>query len=1132
MKKYIFTEGKGTYGSNAKSTTSDSFVMIEDTTFLEGFTLPWNSITNKPTAFPPTAHEHSASEITSGVFSYARLPFSLTNVNNWNTAYSWGNHANQGYLKTLSWTELTGKPTSFPPTSHTHTWSEITGKPTLAPSDAEKNVQSDWNETNTSSDAFIQNKPNLNFLPLAGGSLNTDSQLIFPVGNTDLDFLNVRYNNGDTLGFFWRYTGTQTGNENGLELHTSTNLAYRLTQDGVFNFNKTPYVNTNQIYHEGNLTNLSQLNNDLNFISEVSWNNVLNKPSTFPPSSHTHSISQINNLQTTLDGKSNVGHSHSWSEITSKPTTFTPSSHTLDSHSNVNITSNTNGEILRWNGTQWVNNTLSEAGIKAANWVPSWSEVTGKPTSFTPSTHSHPISQITNLQTTLNNKANTSDLPTKVSQLENDENYLKKEEGVGGRNLFENSAEIVVANPTREYAKTPIMYALEKAGLGAKITISFDVEAVKGDYLNVYCSNTKGPLYFSPSKTFTNFGPEKQRLSFTTNVVEGTVNDITELEFYSTYDSGDFFEISNIKIEKGEVATDWTPAPEDKADITGTYPNLRAQSTTKEDVGLSNVPNLDFRDYGLGTITPTTSQLDNLVDNQFFSASPTNTSVPQYGSGFTASRSSTRSSQFVITNLGSVDSVRAFIRQKVDTWGVWRELWHSGNSDSFNSTGTYSGLRAQATTKADVGLGSVDNYSRAHYDGRYASISRTISAGTGLTGGGSLDANRTISIDSATISKINNGQTAYNWGNNRIIAIDDRDVKPEDVPTSSKHIRAYFTSLGGMTGTANSDYQDLLVLSTYSDSSGGKINALSFDKSEQSIKHYQASFGATTWGSYKELAYTEGTYPNLRAQATTKADVGLSNVPNWLGSTSTSLGTSNTVIPSQGAVKSYVDSGLSGKANTTGTYSIRATGTTKADVGLSNVPNWSGSTSTSLGTSDTTIPSQGAVKSYVDSGLSGKANTSGTYSGLRAQATTKADVGLSNVPNWSGSTSTSLGTSNTTIPSQGAVKAYVDNAVNATIGGVAKFALGTYSSNSNQTISQSVNYVISANTSGRRLYLPSTSGLAVGHFVYVYQTVADSDVYGSLLIAGSTASFTNIGSGRIGFFVWNGTRWYTNRMSW
>ena len=44
---------------------------------------------------------------------------------------------------------------------------------------------------------------------------------------------------------------------------------------------------------------------------------------------------------------------------------YAPISHTLDSHSNVTITSNSSGEILKWNGSAWINNTLTEAGIQA-----------------------------------------------------------------------------------------------------------------------------------------------------------------------------------------------------------------------------------------------------------------------------------------------------------------------------------------------------------------------------------------------------------------------------------------------------------------------------------------------------------------------------------------------------------------------------------------------------------------------------------------------------------------------------------------------------------------------------------------------------------------------------------------------
>jgi len=68
-------------------------------------------------------------------------------TNNWNTAYGWGNHA--GLYKAIgwvpSWTEVTGKPelfdwnydsltnkpSTFPPSAHTHPYTEITEPPWL-----------------------------------------------------------------------------------------------------------------------------------------------------------------------------------------------------------------------------------------------------------------------------------------------------------------------------------------------------------------------------------------------------------------------------------------------------------------------------------------------------------------------------------------------------------------------------------------------------------------------------------------------------------------------------------------------------------------------------------------------------------------------------------------------------------------------------------------------------------------------------------------------------------------------------------------------------------------------------------------------------------------------------------------
>jgi hypothetical protein len=61
--------------------------------------------------------------------------------------------------------------------------------------------------------------------------------------------------------------------------------------------------------------------------NSADWSAITNKPTAFPPSAHTHLISDVSNLQTTLDGKSNTGHTHDYSTLTSIPSTFTPSAH-------------------------------------------------------------------------------------------------------------------------------------------------------------------------------------------------------------------------------------------------------------------------------------------------------------------------------------------------------------------------------------------------------------------------------------------------------------------------------------------------------------------------------------------------------------------------------------------------------------------------------------------------------------------------------------------------------------------------------------------------------------------------------------------------------------------------------------
>lgn len=122
----------------------------------------------------------------------------------------------------------------------------------------------------------------------------------------------------------------------------------------------------------GKVTASSVTSTELGYVSGVT-SSIQTQLNGKASTSHSHAISDVSGLQTALDSKSASSHNH-----------------TLDGLSNTTITSNTNGEILRWNGSAWVNNTLAEAGIA-------------------PSSHTHTRSQITDLGTiaSINTNAST-----------------------------------------------------------------------------------------------------------------------------------------------------------------------------------------------------------------------------------------------------------------------------------------------------------------------------------------------------------------------------------------------------------------------------------------------------------------------------------------------------------------------------------------------------------------------------------------------------------------------------------------------------------------------------------------------------------------------------------------------------
>lgn len=178
-------------------------------------------------------------------------------------------------------------------------------------SGAEVNVQSDWSVTDTGSDAFIKNKPTS--MPANGGNASTADKLktarqingvgfdgsqniTIPANPLITELKSGSLNDVKAYGQYFgtegnTVTGKPTGVQHfGLQVYRAAN-GY-ITQEISFNnrrwlrtFNSSTWSGWVQYFSEEN---------------KPTWANVTGKPSTFAPSTHTHTKSQITDMPTKL----------------------------------------------------------------------------------------------------------------------------------------------------------------------------------------------------------------------------------------------------------------------------------------------------------------------------------------------------------------------------------------------------------------------------------------------------------------------------------------------------------------------------------------------------------------------------------------------------------------------------------------------------------------------------------------------------------------------------------------------------------------------------------------------------------------------------------------------------------------
>lgn len=133
----------------------------------------------------------------------------------------------QGYLTSVSWNDVSGKPSTYPPSEHSHSWSSITGKPIS---------KTAWGKTYLNSSSEFQS---------ISGDLSAGSS-----GGTISQFHSIELNSAGSLS---GYGGFIDFHFNG----SSADYTSRIIEDAAGEINIDATIKVNRLYSRGGVTALS-----------------------------------------------------------------------------------------------------------------------------------------------------------------------------------------------------------------------------------------------------------------------------------------------------------------------------------------------------------------------------------------------------------------------------------------------------------------------------------------------------------------------------------------------------------------------------------------------------------------------------------------------------------------------------------------------------------------------------------------------------------------------------------------------------------------------------------------------------------------------------------------------------------
>lgn len=193
-----------------------------------------------------------------------------------------GNAATATTASAVAWANVTGKPSTFAPASHTHSWGEVNDKPALMESN-------DFSSDNL--EALLKKIQGLS--PRMGSArILKDTR----IAATWWSFLYIPHRTG---------SGGDNGNYGTLLLFPMTDngssYIVRSSSAGVVSDIRKIYTSSDKPTKSdiglGSVDNTSDANKSVKHATtadsanSVDWSKVTNKPSTYTPTSHTHTLS-------------------------------------------------------------------------------------------------------------------------------------------------------------------------------------------------------------------------------------------------------------------------------------------------------------------------------------------------------------------------------------------------------------------------------------------------------------------------------------------------------------------------------------------------------------------------------------------------------------------------------------------------------------------------------------------------------------------------------------------------------------------------------------------------------------------------------------------------------------------------